>query len=178
VLERRPHGLAPVFDYAAHAQAGSLLHTPPVFAIYVVLLSLRWLEGEVGGLAAMGEINAEKARIVRHALSESPFFYRHDVLSGFESDMNITFRCPTAELDARFEARATQAGLLGTEGHRSRGGLRISLYNGVTIEDARVVATFLSEFAHEHRRDATHLASCRRGNAWRVESPFDEAVGP
>jgi phosphoserine aminotransferase len=64
-------------------------------------------------------------------------FYRREVRPGFESDMNVTFRCPTAELDARFEARATQAGLLGTEGHRSRGGLRISLYNGVTIEDAR-----------------------------------------
>jgi phosphoserine aminotransferase len=178
VLERRPHGLVPVLDYAAHALAGSLLHTPPVFAIYVVLLSLRWLEGEVGGLAAMGKINAEKARIVRHALSESPFFYRHDVLSGFESDMNVTFRCPTAELDACFEARATQAGLLGTEGHRSRGGLRISLYNGVTIEDARVVATFLSEFAHEHRHDAMHIASCRRGKTWGVESPLNDAFGP
>jgi len=99
----------------------------------------------------MGKINAEKARIVRRELSKSLPFYRQDVLPGFESDMNVTFRCPTAELDARFEARATQAGLLGTEGHRSRGGLRISLYNGVTLEDARVVASFLSEFAHEHR---------------------------
>jgi phosphoserine aminotransferase len=158
VLERRPPGLAPFLDYAAHAKAGSLLQTPPVFAIYVVLLSLRWLEDEVGGLAAMGKINAEKARIVRGALSESHTFYRHDVLPGFESDMNVTFRCPTAELDARFEARATQARLLGTEGHRSRGGLRISLYNGVTLEDARAVAAFLSEFAHEHRHHLDEAA--------------------
>lgn len=165
VLERRPSGLAPFFDYAAHARAGSLLHTPPVFAIYVVLLSLRWLECEVGGLTAMEKINAEKARIVRHALGGSQPFYRREVRPGFESDMNVTFRCPTAELDARFEARATQAGLLGTEGHRSRGGLRISLYNGVTIEDAQAASTFLSEFAHEHQHHAMHLQSRRGGKA-------------
>ncbi len=118
VLVRRPAGLAPVLDYAAHAEAGSLLHTPPVFAIYVVLLSLRWLEDEVGGLAPMGKVNAEKARIVRDALSASHPFYRHEVQSGFESDMNVTFRCPTAELDACFVTRAVHAGLVGTEGHR------------------------------------------------------------
>ena len=158
VLARRPAGLPPVLDYAAHAKAGSLLHTPPVFAIYVVLLALRWLEDEVGGLVPMGKLNAEKARIVRGALRDSPLFYRQDVQPGFESDVNVAFRCPTAELDARFEAHATKAGLVGTEGHRSRGGLRISLYNGVTLEDARAAAAFLAEFAHEHR----HEASARR----------------
>jgi phosphoserine aminotransferase len=151
VLARRPKGLPPVLDYRAHAEARSLLHTPPVFSIYVVLLSLRWLEAEIGGLAAMARINAEKARCVRGALKENSHFYRQDVETGFESDMNVTFRCPSNELDALFVGRAERAGLVGTEGHRSRGGLRISLYNGVTLEDARIMASFLAEFAHEQR---------------------------
>ncbi len=153
VLADRPLGLPPVLDYRAHAEARSLLHTPPVFSIYVVLLSLRWLADEVGGLAPMGRINADKARVVRQALGDCEAFYRHDVDPGFESDMNVTFRCGTPQLDARFVSRAEQAGLLGTEGHRSRGGLRISLYNGVTLDDAMAMAAFLSEFAHEHRND-------------------------
>jgi phosphoserine aminotransferase len=154
VLERRPEGLAPYFDYAAHAATRSLLHTPPVFAVYVVLLSLRWLEIEVGGLALMGTINAAKGRIVRRALNDNWPFYRSDVVPGFESDMNVAFRCGYPELDAQFEACATRAGLLGTQGHRSRGGLRVSLYNGVTIEDADAMAGFMNEFAWEHRNDA------------------------
>ncbi len=155
VLERRPAGLPPVLDYAAHAEAGCLLQTPPVFAIYVVLLSLRWLEDDVGGLAAMGQLNGEKARIVRAALSARPPFYQSNVEAEFASDMNVTFRCPTRELDARFVERATGAGLVGMEGHRSRGGLRISLYNGVTVDDARAAAAFLAEFAHDHGDEVT-----------------------
>ena len=151
VLAQRPSGIPPVLDYRAHAEARSLLHTPPVFSIYVVLLSLRWLEAAVGGLAAMGRINTKKADVVRSALRNFTHFYKHDVEAGFESIMNVTFRCPTPKLDALFVARADQAGLLGTEGHRSRGGLRISLYNGVTLDDAHAAAAFLEEFAHEHR---------------------------
>ena len=158
VLERIPAGLAPVLDYAAHARAKSLLHTPPVFAIYVVLLSLRWIEDDVGGLEAVGRITAEKAQIVREALKASHPFYRSAVRAGFESDMNVTFRCPTAEIDARFVDRAKLAGLVGTEGHRSRGGIRISLYNGVTLDDARAAAAFLNEFAHDHLKKAPSVS--------------------
>ncbi len=152
VLRNIPAGLAPVLDYRAHADARSILHTPPVFSIYVVLLCLRWLADEVGGLAAMGRINGNKAGAVRAALAASQPFYRDDVDAVAGSDMNVTFRCPTAELDARFVARAEEAGFVGTDGHRSRGGLRVSLYNGVTEEDARAVAAFIAEFAHQHRR--------------------------
>ncbi|HSY20940.1 MAG TPA: 3-phosphoserine/phosphohydroxythreonine transaminase [Polyangiaceae bacterium] len=148
VLARVPPGLAPVLDYRAHADARSLLHTPAVFSIYVVLLSLRWLADEVGGLSKMGAINAEKAAVVRNALQANAPFYSQEIDPGSASDVNVVFRCATPELDALFVARAEQAGLLGTEGHRSRGGLRISLYNGVTLDDANAAAAFLSEFAH------------------------------
>jgi phosphoserine aminotransferase len=150
VLDRIPLGLPPVLDYRAHAQAGSLLHTPTVFSIYVVLLSLRWLANEIGDLSEMGRINAEKARVVRGALSAGQPFYTQGVEADFASDMNVTFRCPTKALDALFVASAEQAGLIGTEGHRSRGGLRISLYNGVTLEDARAIADFVVDFAEKH----------------------------
>jgi phosphoserine aminotransferase len=165
VLARRPAGLPPVLDYRAHAEARSLLHTPPVFSIYVVLLSLRWLEDEIGGLAAMARINAEKAGCVRSALKENSHFYQQDVEPGFESNMNVTFRCPSNESDALFVERAERAGLVGTEGHRSRAGLRISLYNGVTLEDAREMAGFLAEFAHEQRATSRFgIPSTKKGS--------------
>ena len=151
VLAGIPAGLPPTLDYRAHAEARSLLHTPTVFSIYVVLLVLRWLENEIGGIEQMGRINSEKARIVRSALAENAPFYQHDVQPGSESDMNVTFRCPSRELDALFTVKAEQAGLVGTAGHRSRGGLRVSLYNGVTMQDASVLSAFLRDFAHSHR---------------------------
>jgi phosphoserine aminotransferase len=154
VVERsRAARLPPILSYAAHADARSILHTPPVFAIYVVLLMLRWLMDDVGGLEAMGRLSAEKARVVRGALAENRHFYREDARPGFASEMNIAFRCPSPALDARFVERAESAGLIGTEGHRSRGGLRISLYNGVTLDDARAAAELLREFAREASRE-------------------------
>lgn len=147
VLHRMPPGLPPILDYRAHAEAHSILHTPPVFAIYVLLLTLRWLEDDIGGMAAMARINAEKARVVREALDDCRHFYHRDTQPDFESDVNMAFRCPRLELDRAFLTRAADAGLVGLEGHRSRGGLRISLFNGVSLEDARTVAAFVRDFA-------------------------------
>lgn len=147
VLARVPEGLPGILDYRVHCQAHSLFHTPPVFSIYVVLLVLRWLCEEIGGLEQMGRLNAEKASIVRGALAANESFYNQDVAPDWASAMNVTFRCPTPEQDASFVTGAEEAGLVGVGGHRSRGGLRISLYNGVTLEDARVVADYLGSFA-------------------------------
>jgi phosphoserine aminotransferase len=153
VLDGIPPGLPPILDYRAHANAGSLLHTPTVFSIYVVLLSLRWLANEMGGLSQMGKLNAEKARLVRGALTTGRPFFVQSVESDFASDMNVTFRCPSEALDALLVASAEQAGFVGIQGHRSRGGLRISLYNGVSLEDARAIADFLVDFAEEHENE-------------------------
>ena len=158
VLAKAPRGLPPILDYRAHVEAGSLLHTPPVFAIYVVLLVLRWLEDEVGGLPQMAKATAEKSAQVYAALDDSNGFYRAHPEPTWRSEMNVAFRCPTPELEARFLADAAAAGMIGMEGHRSVGGLRVSLYNGVTREDARVAATFMREFAAVHRDDAYERA--------------------
>ncbi len=149
VARSRAARLPPLLGYDAHADARSIFHTPPVFAIYVVLLTLRWLMDDVGGLEEMGRRSAEKARLVREALAACGGFYRDEVRPAFASDMNVTFRTPSPAIDAGFVARAEAAGFVGIEGHRSRGGLRISLYNGVTVDDARAVAAFLREFAEE-----------------------------
>jgi phosphoserine aminotransferase len=150
VLAGVPRELAPLLDYRAHSEARSVLHTPPVFSIYVVLLVLRWLEDEIGGLGRMGQLNAAKAALLRDALAAHPSFYLHDVGAEHASQMNVTFRCPTTDLDLRFVQQAEEAGLVGTEGHRSREGLRISLYNAVTLEDAEVIAEFARDFARRY----------------------------
>lgn len=140
-------GLPTMLDYRVQAAAHSLHNTPPVFAIYVALLALRWLRDDIGGVAAMARINAAKAAAVYAAIDGSGGFYRSRVAPADRSRMNAVFTAPTPELDRRLVAEAAEEGLVGLDGHRSIGGLRASLYNPVTPESAAVLAEFLRDFA-------------------------------
>ncbi len=150
LLEAIPAGLPPMLDYRAQAEAGSVYNTPPVFAIYVTLLVLRWLRHEIGGLAEMEKINRAKAAAVYAALDAAPELYRLRAPRDQRSTMNATFTVPTPELEARLLAEASDAGITGIEGHRSTGGFRVSLYNAVTLDSARVLAGFLGDFTRRH----------------------------
>jgi phosphoserine aminotransferase len=142
--------LPTMLDYRTHIDTRSLYNTPPVFAIYVLMLVTRWLRDEVGGVAEMAQINQAKARTVYHALDAHPGFYRVHAARPYRSKMNIAFRLPDTVTETLFADAAKRDGLHGLEGHRSIGGLRASLYNAVTSQAAAALAEWLAEFARRY----------------------------
>ena len=137
-------GIPTVLRYATHVGAGSRYNTPPVFGIYVVGLVVRWLLAN-GGLAEMARRNARKARKLYAAIDRTPF-YRGTAAPDSRSAMNVTFRLPAAELEARFVDEARQAGLVGLRGHRSVGGVRASIYNACPEAAVDALVSFMAEF--------------------------------
>jgi phosphoserine aminotransferase len=107
-----------------------------------------WIE-RLGGLAAIEQRNREKAQVLYDALGELDF-YRPHAGEGSRSLMNVTFTTPSKELDARFVAEATAAGLSGLKGHRSVGGVRASIYNAFPKSGCEALASFMRDFARKN----------------------------
>ena len=149
-MQRAASPLPAMLDYRVHAEARSAYNTPPVFAIYVLMLVTRWLRDEIGGLEAMVALNRAKADLLYGALDAHPDFFCIHAMRPHRSLMNVAFRLPDAATEARFLRAATEAGFAGLEGHRSIGGLRISLYNAVTLEATATLAAWLTEFQRRH----------------------------
>lgn len=145
LLEQAVRELPTMIRYATHERHDSRYNTPPVFGIYVVGLVFKWLLRQ-GGLEKIGLRNEQKARLVYDAL-ESLDFYEPAASEGSRSLMNITFRTPSAELDARFVGEATERGLDGLKGHRSVGGMRASIYNAFPREGCEALVQFMRDFA-------------------------------
>ena len=137
-------GVPTMLRYATHVGAGSRHNTPPVFAIYMVGLVVRWLLAS-GGLAEMARRNEHKARKLYAAIDRTPF-YRGTAAPDSRSQMNVTFRLPTPELETRFVDEARQAGLVGLRGHRSVGGVRASIYNACPAAAVDALVAFMAEF--------------------------------
>lgn len=146
MLKDAPDNLPGFLDYRTHVQAHSNFNTPPVFAIYVVLLVTRWLIDEIGGLARMAGINQRKADLLYGVLDASDGFYRARAAGVDRSVMNVSFNLATPELDRQFAAAALAAGFSGLTGHRAIGGIRASIYNGMTIPAVERLAGFMEEF--------------------------------
>lgn len=138
-----------LLNYRTHIANKSLYNTPPVFAIYVTHLVLRWLLRH-GGLDAMSRRNQEKASLIYQAIDAMPQFYRGHAERGSRSLMNITFRLPTEALEEAFVKQAKAQGLDGLKGHRSVGGLRASVYNAFPLEGAKALAQFMADFAQKN----------------------------
>ena len=132
--------------YATHVKNNSLYNTPPAFGVYVLDLVLGWIE-KLGGLKAMAERNAQKAGIVYDAIDQSGGFYKGHALPEARSHMNVTFRLASDDLEKKFLAAATSAGMIGLAGHRSVGGIRASLYNALESDACRALAALMGEFA-------------------------------
>jgi phosphoserine aminotransferase len=147
LLDRVPEGLPATLDYRLLAREHSHYNTPPVFAVYVVGLVARWLLETVGGLEKMEKNNRRKAQIVYDALDAAPGFYRAHAEPASRSRMNVTFRLPDDNTEAAFLAEAKSRGMIELKGHRSVGGIRVSLYNAVAVEAAEAIAGFMKEFA-------------------------------
>lgn len=151
LFDNAPQHLPEFLDYRAQMRTNSILNTPPVFAIYVVLLVTRWLRNEIGGLAAMDAINTAKAARLYRAIDESEGFYLGRAAVDDRSKMNVAFNLRTAELEQKFIVEAEAAGFSGLTGHRSIGGLRASLYNGLQLSAVEKLADFMAQFRKQNR---------------------------
>jgi phosphoserine aminotransferase len=148
LVGRARSGTPSVWDYQAMAQDGSMLNTPPTFALYVAGLVLRWLKA-AGGLAQAAERNRLKAETLYGAIDSSGF-YRNPVNPACRSWMNVPFVLPRPELDKPFLTEAKAAGLTNLEGHRSVGGMRASLYNAMPLEGVQALVSLMKDFERRH----------------------------
>jgi phosphoserine aminotransferase len=147
-LEKGNTGIPSMMEYRQHVANGSMLNTPPVFAIYVCLLTLRWLKS-IGGVAAMEKINEQKASLLYNTLESLPIFHL-PVAPQDRSLMNAVFTMKDPDLEASFLQACKEEGMVGVKGHRSVGGFRISLYNALPLSSVETLTTLMKHFASKH----------------------------
>jgi len=147
LAERADKNLPTILQYRTHMKDKSLYHTPPTFAVYVVGLVLEWIES-LGGVAGIQKRNDAKAKLLYDTIESSGGFYHCPVEQSSRSKMNAVFRVAGGDeaVEKKFTNEAAAAGLAGTPGHRSVGGMRISLYNAVTLEAVEALTSFMREF--------------------------------
>jgi phosphoserine aminotransferase len=148
LLARSSSSLPSMLSYAVHAANGSMYNTPPVFAIYMLGLVMRWLIGQ-GGLAAIAAVNERKAAKL-YAEVDRTGFYRGTAQKDSRSLMNVTFRLKSEDLEKRFVTEAGAAGLDGLKGHRSVGGIRASIYNAFPEAGIDALVAFMRDFEQRH----------------------------
>ncbi len=134
-----------MFNYKIHADNDSLYNTPPTYAIYICKLVLEWIKNEIGGLEKMKERNEKKAQLLYDFLDSSKMF-KGTVEKEFRSIMNVPFVTGSDELDKKFVAESSKAGLINLKGHRTVGGMRASIYNAMPIEGVEALVAFMKEF--------------------------------
>ena len=152
LLKDAPPHLPGFLDYRKQIQAHSNLNTPPVFAIYVILLVTRWLMNDIGGVAKMDLINRQKAALLYRQLDHSDGFYRGRAAQQDRSLMNVAFNLGSPELEKEFLAAALAAGFSGLAGHRAIGGVRASIYNALTLPAVKKLLGFMEDFQRHQTR--------------------------
>ena len=146
LLKRTPEGLSAMLDYRLLAENDSMYNTPPTFAIYMLMLVGRWLRDTIGGLDKMAELNRAKAKLLYDVLDNSGGYYRGHAQKDCRSQMNVTFRLGTEELEAAFAKGAKAAGLMDLKGHRSVGGIRASIYNAMPRAGVEALRDYMLDF--------------------------------
>ncbi|MCX8020106.1 MAG: 3-phosphoserine/phosphohydroxythreonine transaminase [Chitinophagaceae bacterium] len=148
LLGKTGRTLPTMMDYRNHIAEGSMLNTPPMFAVYVVLLTLRWLKGK-GGVEAIEQHNEEKARLFYDTLDALPVF-TSPVSRQYRSRMNAVFTINNPELEKKFLERCKAEGMIGVKGHRSVGGFRVSMYNALPLESVKAITDLMKDFANQY----------------------------
>lgn len=142
--------LPAMLQYKVHADKNSLFNTPPCFSIYILRNVLAYNKS-IGGLAAIEKNNREKGRLLYGCIDAHPGFYKGYVTAPEDrSFMNVDFNLPSEELDAAFVAEAKKNGMVGLKGYRDLGGIRVSMYNAVTVDNVKTLVAFMEEFAKKH----------------------------
>ena len=148
LLGEAPRPIPSMLDYRVHQDKGSMFNTPPVVAVYVSLLTLKWLDAK-GGVSAIEKLNREKANQLYTEIDRNPLF------KGFahtedRSIMNATFNLTDETNKTLFDHMCKEAGISGINGHRSVGGYRASIYNAMPLESVQVLIEVMKEFERKH----------------------------
>lgn len=134
-----------MFDYRTHAKNVSLYNTPPVIAVYMVRLTLEWLKRN-GGLVKMESVNDQKQKLIHDVIDSRPDMFRGTVEKHSRSWMNINLRMGNEEKETAFLNAAKKNDFIGLKGHRDVGGIRVSLYNAMSLEGTKALAEFMKEW--------------------------------
>ncbi len=143
ILGKVSRQIPSMLDYKVHIGKDSMFNTPPVFPIYVTMLTLQWLK-DLGGIAAIEEINDKKARLIYSEVELNPLFKGFAAVED-RSNMNATFNLTDDSLKDTFDAMCKEAGINGITGHRSVGGYRASMYNALTMDSVGALVDVMSE---------------------------------
>jgi phosphoserine aminotransferase len=147
VVGKTGRDLPKMLDYVQNAKKDSMLNTPPVFAVYVSMLTLEWLKSN-GGLEWIEKLNDMKSNTFYTELDSNPLFYG-TVEKEDRSQMNATFLLKNEALEPEFDKLLKEAGISGLRGHRSVGGYRASMYNALPLESVNVLASVMREMANK-----------------------------
>ena len=140
--------LSPMLDLKNHADKGSMYNTPPVFAVYVSMLTLEWIQKK-GGVKEIEKLNNAKAKLLYDAIDRLPIFKGTTAIED-RSVMNVTFVMTDPALEAKFDALWKEASISGIRGHRSVGGYRASMYNALPIESVQALVEVMEDLAKAH----------------------------
>ncbi len=143
--------LPAMLDYNTHIAKNSSFNTPPVFPIYVSMLTMRWVKAN-GGLDAMARRAEERARLIYDEIDRNPLFHGTVTQPEDRSRMNATFVMTEEkkDLESAFLSACKDAGIAGLKGHRSVGGFRASIYNAMPLESVQLLVDVMRDFARKH----------------------------
>ena len=148
ILGKIQRKIPTIMNYQKHIEAGSLMNTPPVFAVYVSMLTLQWIEQE-GGLAEMGRRSQERADLLYNTIDSLPLF-QAKVAKEDRSQMNAVFFIEDESLQNLFLDQCKQAGFVGVKGYRTVGGIRVSMYNALPMSSVTAMTDLMQDFAKQH----------------------------
>jgi phosphoserine aminotransferase len=148
ILGKVKRTIPSIMDYRNHIKEGSMCNTPPVFAVFVCMLTLRWLKA-LGGVPAIEKLNDAKAALLYHEIDNNPLF-TGTVAKEDRSKMNACFVMNDPSLEETFLSFTKQKNIVGIKGHRLVGGFRASLYNALPISSVEILVQAMKEFTLLH----------------------------
>jgi len=143
ILGKNNRQIPTMIDYKTHINKESMFNTPPVFSIYVCMLTLEWLKKN-GGINWIEKLNIQKADLLYNEIDRNPLF-KGSASKEDRSNMNVTFLLNNSLFEEKFNILCENAGCYGLKGHRSVGGYRASLYNALSLESVKVLVDVMKE---------------------------------
>jgi phosphoserine aminotransferase len=149
VVDMCKDDITTMLKYKTHIDKDSMFNTPPTYSIYIMKLVLEWVKNQ-GGLVAIEHTNIKKGELLYGVMDDNKEFFRGATEVNSRSLMNATLRLPSDELEAKFIAEGLAAGFGGLKGHRSVGGIRVSMYNAMPLEGIQALTEFMLDFARKN----------------------------